>query len=186
MTQAPDALFTPNIRLSGEVNDAMLERFQDQFAKARDGSDPIVVELTTLGGDADVGRRIADDIRLFRSRTGRRPIFFGKTSVYSAGASIMGAFLRQDRWLESQCVLMVHSRKLAKTIDFSHFLAAERDRIKALLAEIDMGLKVQTWGFEQLIEGSDVPLKELEERAQHNWYLTAEEALERKLVAGVV
>lgn len=164
----------------------MLSSFLDQMDKAVARPGPIVVELTTPGGDADVGRRIAADVRLFRERTGRNPVFFGKTTVFSAGATIMAGFRREDRWLDRHGVLMIHCRKLAKTLELSNFLKAERPRVEALLAEIDLGIKVQTWGFEELIAGSDVGLDELEEKAVENWYLTAEQALQRGLIAGVV
>jgi ATP-dependent protease ClpP protease subunit len=186
MTAPPDALFSPQIRLNGDVNDEMFAAFQEQFLAAADSDDPIVVELTTVGGDADVGRRMAADIRLFRERTGRNPLFFGKTTVFSAGATIMAGFRRDDRWLDRHGVLMVHCRKLSKTLELSNFLKAERPRVEALLAEIDLGIKVQTWGFEELIADSDVELGELEEKAAENWYLTAEQALQRGLIAGIV
>ena len=186
MSQPPDALFTPQIRLAGDVNDDMFARFQEQFREACQGPDPVVVELTTVGGDADVGRRIAADVRLFREHSGRNPLFFGKTTVYSAGATIMSGFRREDRWLDRECVLMIHGRKLAKTLDFSRALKAERDVVEALLSEIDVGLKVEGWGFEALIAGSEVSRDEIEEKARQNWYLEAEEALKRRLVAGVV
>ena len=186
MSQPPDALFTPQVRLAGEVNDDMFARFQDAFREACQGPDPVVVELTTVGGDADVGRRIAADVRLFREHSGRHPLFFGRTVVYSAGATIMSGFRREDRWLDRECVLMIHGRKLAKTLDFSRALDAERDVLEALLSEIDVGLMVQGWGFDALIEGSDVTREELEGRARQNWYLGADEALKRGLVAGVV
>lgn len=186
MSQPPDALFTPQIRLAGDVNDDMFARFQEQFREACQGPDPVVVELTTVGGDADVGRRIAADVRLFRQHSGRRIYFFGKTTVYSAGATIMSGFPREDRWLDRQCVLMIHCRKLAKTLELSNFLAAERPRVEALLSEIDLGLRVQRWDFESLIEGSQVTLDHLESQARENWYLDADEALKRGLVAGVV
>ncbi|HYD26168.1 peptidase S14 [Brevundimonas sp.] len=186
MTTPPEALFAPQVRLNGNVDDAMFSAFQEQFQEAADLPDPVVVELTTVGGDADVGRRIAADIRLFRAHTGRSPLFFGKTTVFSAGATIMAAFRRGDRWMDRHGVLMIHCRKLSKTLELSNFLKAERPRVEALLAEIDLGIKVQTWGFEELIAGSDIDLDELEEKAAENWYLTAEQALQRSLIAGVV
>lgn len=164
----------------------MFGAFQDHFLEAAEGPDPIVVELSTVGGDADTGRRIAADIRLFRERTARNPLFFGKTTVFSAGATIMAGFRREDRWMDRHGVLMVHCRKLAKTLELSNFLKAERPRVEALLSEIDIGIEVQTWGFKELIAGSDVTLEELEEKAVENWYLTAEQALRRGLIAGVV
>lgn len=186
MSDFPEALLTPQVRLYGEVGDAMLAAFLEQFDAARGGEGPVVVELTTVGGDADVGRRIAADIRQHREQNGGRVLFFGKTTVYSAGATIMSGFRREDRWLDRQCVLMIHCRKLAKTLELSNFLADERPRVEALLSEIDLGLRVQRRDFEALIEGSAVTLEELEEEARENWYLDADEALKRGLVAGVV
>jgi ATP-dependent protease ClpP protease subunit len=182
----PEQLLKPHVRLYGEVGETMLAAFLEQMDAARDQSGPIVVELTTPGGDADVGRRIAADVRLLREQTGRAPLFFGKTTVYSAGATIMSGFRQEDRWMDRHAVLMIHCRKLAKSLELSNFLASERPRVEALLAEIDLGLRVQTWDFKALIEGSQVQLEELEQCAMENWYITAEEALKRGLIAGVV
>ena len=88
--------------------------------------------------------------------------------------------------MDRHAVLMVHCRKLAKTMELSNFLASERPRVEALLAESDVGLRVQAWDFKALIAGSDVQLDELEQCAMENWYITAEEALKRGLIAGVV
>lgn len=177
---------TPHVRLFGEVGDAMLSSFLEQMDEACSGPGPIVVELTTPGGDADVGRRIAGDVRLLRERSGRTLLFFGRTTVYSAGATIMSGFRREDRWMDRHAVLMVHCRKLAKSLELSNFLASERPRVEALLAEIDLGLRVQTWDFKALIEGSEVALEELEQCAMENWYIDAGEALKRGLIAGIV
>lgn len=186
MTTPPAELFQPQVRLHGEVGHEMLAAFLEQVGKAQGGSGPLVVELTTAGGDADVGRRIAAEIRLFRERSGRTPLLFGKTIVYSAGATILAAFRREHRWLDRHCVLMIHSRKLAKTLELSDSLEAERPGVEALLAEIEIGLRVQDWGFEELIAGSDVDMDELKRRARHDWYLDADQALKRGLIAGVV
>jgi hypothetical protein len=182
----PDALFKAQVRLDGDVGDEMFRAFRDGFDKACAGPDPVVVELTTFGGDADVARRIAGDVRLFRERTGRPVLFFGRTVVYSAGTVIMGGFAREDRWLTRDCVLMIHGRRLAKTLELNGPLAVERVRAEALLAEIDMGLKLEREAFRALIDGSEVGEAELVERCQRRWYLDAPEALKRGLVAGVV
>ncbi|WP_374471308.1 peptidase S14 [Phenylobacterium sp.] len=185
-TAPPEALFKPQIRLDGQVGDEMLRQFKDEFARAEGGPDPIVLELTTFGGDADVGRRIATDIRLFRQHTGRRPLFFGKAVVYSAGVTIMAAFPREDRWLARGASLLIHCRSLAKTLDFQEPLAQARKRVEALLNEIDVGLDLEREGFEELIDGSRVSMDELRERAQTNWYVAADEALQLGLIGGVV
>ncbi len=176
----------PTVSLHGPVDDAMLAIWLDALNTARTGSGPLVVELGTTGGDADVGRRMAEDIRLFRERTGRRAVFLGRTTVYSAGVTIMAGFHRSDRWLSQDAVLMIHGRKLQKSLDLDGPLRFERPRVEALMAEIDEGLRVERAGFERLIAGSDVTLDELEKQTIGDWYLTARGALDRRLVAGLI
>lgn len=182
----PELAETPSVSLHGAVDDGMLAVWLDALARARTGSGPLVVELSTTGGDAEIGRRMAEDIRLFRERTGRRALFLGRATVYSAGVTVMAGFPSTDRWLGKGAVLMIHGRQLQKRLRLDGPLRSERTRVKALLAEIDEGLRIERAGFEQLIEGSDVTLETLESKAEDAWYLTAQEALERRLVAGLV
>lgn len=183
---APAGLARPQVRLDGPVDEAMLRAFKEAFAAARDGPDPVVVELTTTGGDAETGRRIATDLRLFRDETGRRPLFLGKASVYSAGVSVMAGFPPQDRWLARGTMLLVHGRSLARTLELNGPLTLLRPRLQGLLSEIEAGLRLEREGFEQLVAGSRLPLDEVLRRAPTNWYLDADEALAHGLVAGVV
>lgn len=182
----PELAGAPTVSLHGPVDDGMLSVWLGALATARTGTGPLVLELTTLGGDAEVGRRMAEDVRLFRERTGRRALFLGRTTIYSAGVTIMSGFQRADRWLSRDSVLMIHGRKLQKTLDIDGPLRFERPRVEALMAEIDEGLRIERTGFEQLIEGSDVTLEELEKQTIGDWYLTAQQALERRLIAGLV
>jgi len=183
-TAPPSELAFPNVRLHGSVDDDMLTRWLDQTA-ALPIEAPMVLELSTTGGDAEVGRRIADDVRLLRE-AGRPTRFFGKTMVYSAGATIMGGFLRADRWLSRGALLMVHGRKLSKCLTFDRSLRVERPGVEALLAEIESGLQLERIEFLKLIEGSSVTLEELERETLCDWYIPAQTALERGLIAGVV
>ena len=176
----------PTVSLHGAIDDGLLAVWLDALAKARTGSGPLTMELATTGGDADVGRRIAEDIRLFRDQTGRPALFLGRTTVFSAGVTIMAGFRQADRWLSKDAVLMIHGRKLTKCLSVDGPLRSERAKAEALLAEIDEGLRIEREGFERLIEGSDVTLDELETKTTGDWYLTAEEALARRLVAGLI
>ncbi|MCS6624911.1 hypothetical protein N0B44_18510 [Roseibacterium beibuensis] len=186
LTAPPELTAKPTVSLHGAVDDGMLAVWLDALAKARTGSGPLVLELSTTGGDADIGRRMAEDIRLFRELTGRRTLFLGRTTIYSAGITVMSGFRQADRWLGRDAVLLIHGRKLTKSLNVDGPLRAERAKAKALLAEIDEGLRLEREGFEQLIEGSDVTLEEIETQTDGDWYLTAEKALERRLVAGLV
>lgn len=187
--QPPKALpelAAPQVRLNGDVNDQMLRVFLDALAAAEGGEGPLVVELSTNGGDADVGRRIAIDVRLFRERTGRPTVFLGKAVVYSAGVTVMAAFPRQDRWLARGTTLLIHCRALSRTLELSGSLLSERSKVEALMAEIDVGLEAEEASFGELIAGSEVGLPELLERAQSGWYVGAEEALRRGFVGGLI
>lgn len=186
-TRAPAELAAPQVRLNGPVDDAMLRAFLDALAAAEGGGQgPLVLELTTSGGDADVGRRIATDVRLFRERTGRRTVFLGKSIVYSAGVTILSAFPRTDRWLARGTMLLIHCRQLNRSLQFEGPLKGARLRVEALLDEIDAGLEVEEQDFDELVAGSGVPVSELLERAQSGWYVRADEALQRGLVAGLI
>lgn len=184
--RAPAELAAPQVRLNGPVDDAMLRTFIDALDAAGDGEGPLVLELTTTGGDADVGRRIATDLRLFRERTGRRTLFLGKAVVYSAGVTILSAFPRADRWLARGTMLLVHCRQLTKTLTLDGPLQVERVKVEALLEAIDAGLTIELEDFEALVAGSTAPIAELLERAQAGWYVRPDEALQRGLVAGLV
>jgi hypothetical protein len=182
----PAALSSPQVRLNGPINDAMHAVFLDALNGVADGPEPVVCELTTIGGDADTARRMASDIRLFRERTGRSLLFLGQTIVYSAGMTVMSAFPVQDRWLARETTLLIHCRRLTSTLQLDEGLFLARRRVVQLLADIDAGLKAQQEDFARLIEGADIGPDELLEKARHNWYLSAAEALERRLIGGVI
>lgn len=181
----PKVLSRPHIRLHGEIADATLGAFLDGLASAETGEGPLVVELMTTGGDAEVGRRLASEIRHFRERTGRPTLFYGKAVVYSAGVTVMSGILPVDRWLAEETMLLIHCRKLDKTLRVQGSLRAERIKVEALLGEIEAGMRLQEYDFQHLISGSDVSMPELLTRTEDGWYLTGEEALERGLIAGV-
>ena len=59
-------------------------------------------------------------------------------------------------------------------------------KLKAMIHQLETGVDLEKENFERLIEGTAVPMDELLEKALYNWYVSAEEAAERKLVAGIV
>lgn len=178
-------LSRPDIRLAGAVNDSMHEKFQGQLA-ALSGAGPFVIALTTLGGDPEVARAMAADLRLLRAVEGCRFIFFGKSAVYSAGATFMASFPLEDRWLERDTRLMIHERKLDKTVHFHGPLEGCLSIAMALVHEIENGITIEREGFAALIEGSTLSLDDVIAKAPKNWYLDAQEALDLNLIAGVV
>lgn len=184
-TADPVSLSMPTLSLHGTVDEAMLSRWIEMTLPLRESRGPLVLELSTVGGDAEVGRRIADDVRLLRE-AGCATRFIGKTMIYSAGATIMGGFLRSERWMIRDAVIMVHGRKLAKSLNFERALRAERPGVEALLAEIDQGIQIERIEFAKFIEGSDVTMDEIDRRTIANWYIPANEALKRGLIAGIL
>ena len=175
-----------HVRLSGQVNEEMLGGFHEQMAVTQpDG--PLVFELTTTGGDADTGRRLALEIRLLREREGRDVFFLGKSTVYSAGVTFMAAFPATHRFITTDCVLLIHERRMDKELKLSGALRACAAIVGDALAEIRNGELLQRAGFEELIEGSSVSIDELMGHVRDaNWYISARDALERGLVAGVI
>ena len=176
---------TPQVRLLGTVSEAMLNVFQDQLAAAEPGG-PIAVEITSMGGDADIGRRLALEVGLARERLNRRLVFVGKTAVYSAATTVMGGFPREDRYLTRDAVLLIHCRQLQRSLELSGPLGASRVRLNQILGEIEAGVQLQQEGYAALVEGSRVSIDEITAEAEAGWYVRAEEALARGLVAGLI
>ena len=151
----------PQIRLDGSIRDETLTCFLEQLAKV-DGEDrPVVMELTSTGGDAETGRRIAMEVKLARKRLKRRFVFVGKTVVYSAGATIMGGFPVRDRYLTEDAVILVHCRKLEKTLELEGPLKASLQRVRQVVSQIETGLELEREGWLNLIDGSKVSLEEV-------------------------
>src|SRR5688500_12897138 len=96
----------PQVRLLGSVDEAMLNAYHEQLSAAEGGEGPIAVEITSTGGDADIGRRLALEVGMARDRLRRRMVFIGKTVVYSAAATLMSGFRRDDRYLTADAVLL--------------------------------------------------------------------------------
>jgi len=182
MTKAPKELDNPNVRLSGEVGPDMLDRFFEQVDRAKPDA-PLVIELTTEGGNAEIGRRLALEIRLLAEQ-GRALLFLGKTVVYSAGVTLMAAVPVAGRWLTRDTLLLVHGRKLIKTIELAGNLRAAEQQAQALLAEAQTGIVAEDEGFAELAQGSKLSEAKIRELALSDWYLTAAEALEHGLVQG--
>lgn len=181
-------LAKPQIALMGELDEAMAEALRDGLRKQdKSGDGPVVVEITTAGGDAELVRRMVADIAEARERIApRRLVFSGKTMIYSAGTTLMSAFPQQDRYLSKDAMLMIHCRQLTKTVELDGPIRGSLPRVTALLHQLETGVELEKQHFERLIDGSDVSFDELLEKALVNWYVPAEEAAERGLVAGIV
>ncbi len=177
----------PAIRLYGAVDEAFLGRFLDQLKPLRARSDPLLFELSTSGGDADVARRIAEEIRLCREVGGLDLYFVGKAMVYSAGVMIMSAFPVERRFLSRDAVLLVHEWQIEKEVRFSGALRVCEATAQDFLAEMQVAHRLEKQTFSDLVEGTRLSYEQL--RAQivkADWYLLADEAAALELVAELV
>jgi ATP-dependent Clp protease protease subunit len=190
MTQTSDPtryplLANPHIRLSGTVDQLMYENFRAQLGNCpKEGT--LVIALTTLGGDPEVARTMADDIRLLEDHDGREILFLGKVAVYSAGATFMSAFPVARRFLTRHTRLMLHERQITKQIDLNGPLRMVVSSIKAALHEVEHSIEIEEEGFHAIVRDSQVSFEELRQKAPSNWYIEAEEARDRGLVLDVI
>ena len=177
---------SPDIRLFGQVDESMLSEFFRQQAQAQEGKSTTVVELSTSGGDADVGRRIAQEVKMWRG-CGQEIFFLGKTYVFSAGITIMSAFPRTHRFLTPDCELLIHERKMKKDLHLEGALRGCLSAVNDVLAEIESGQRLERDGFVELVQGSTLSVDDVVAKVYNkDWYLTAKEALDIGLIGGVV
>jgi ATP-dependent protease ClpP protease subunit len=176
----------PAVLLAGAVDYSMYAFFRDRLMAAP-SSGLVVIELSTLGGDPEVARMMGEDIR-FNSEMSpeRRLVFLGKAAIYSAGATFMSFFARQNRYLTRGTRLMIHERKLAAQVTLDGPLTTVVASLKAKLHEIEHSVKIQNEGFQNLISGSSVTMEELLPKATENWYIEANDAVSMGLVEGVI
>jgi ATP-dependent Clp protease protease subunit len=178
-------LASPHIQLHGPVDGSMYESFKSQLAAApADG--PLVVSITTLGGDPEMARAMGDNIRLLRDYTDRETLFLGKVAVYSAGATFMSAFPVHSRFLTRHSRLMIHERQMQSSIQLNGPLNTLRYALEAKLHEIQDSIAIQEEGFRDLVTGSKVDLEDLKDKARSNWYIEADEARDLGLVLDVI
>jgi hypothetical protein len=176
----------PAIMLSGTVDYMMYQFFRSALSQAPQQG-LVVVELSTLGGDPEVARMMGEDIRFHSDmHPDRRLVFLGKTAIYSAGATFMSFFARENRYMTRGTRLMIHERIITKTINLEGPLTISVAALKAAINEIEASIAIQNEGFANLILGSSITMDEVLRRAPENWYLEAEEARTLGLVEAVL
>ncbi|WP_340267082.1 peptidase S14 [Sphingobium mellinum] len=181
----PDFAF-PAVRLSGPVDQAMYLHFKDALASAPQQG-LVVVEMATLGGDPEIARMMGEDIRFHSDLFPQARIaFLGKTAVYSAGATFMGFFARENRYLTRGTRVMIHERIITRKVHLEGPLSTCLAPLQAAINEIESSIAIQNEGFANLILGSHVTMEELLRRAPSNWYLEANEAVDLGLVTAVL
>jgi len=176
----------PAIMLTGAVDYNMYQWFRQSLSNAPQQG-LVVVELSTLGGDPEVARMMGEDIRFHSDiHPERRIVFLGKTAIYSAGATFMGFFARENRYLTRGTRVMIHERLITKTINLEGPLTTCVASLKAAINEIESSIAIQNEGFANLVLGSSLDLDDVISRATENWYLEATEAQALGLVEAVL
>ena len=181
-----EMLFQPNISINGLIADDTLSFFLGRLETIRSAGEDMIMELNTNGGDADVARRIALEVRLFFRHSGRKACCVGKTKVYSAGVTILAAFPRECRFLTDDAVLLIHERRLDYNVALNGPLKSCVQIIKEQLAMLETAERLEVEGFRELVEGSSLTTDELYDRATKNCYIHAEEALKDGLIAAIL
>lgn len=176
----------PAILLAGTVDYEMYREFRSKLNSAPPEG-IVVVELSTLGGDPEVARMMGEDVR-FHSEldAARRFVFLGKAAIYSAGATFMSFFSRDNRYLTRGTRLMIHERKMKAELVIDGPLTTCVAGLKAKLHEIEHSIAIQNEGFENLIRGSSVTMDEVLRKVPENWYIEAREAKALGLIKDVI
>jgi ATP-dependent Clp protease, protease subunit len=182
----PPALLDPQVRLIGVVDYDLVRSLVGQLAELSEEHDEVAIELTTPGGDADLARRMVHEIETWQARRKSRLLFLGVSQVHSAGVTFMAAFPPEHRFLTRDTILLIHGRRLERRIELSGPLRGTLAHLRSLTSQVELGIALEEEGFEQLIRGSDIGFDEIVHHSRFNWYIRAEEALERGLVAGLL
>lgn len=185
-TALPAALFEPQVRLVGAVTEEFVRSFLEQLDAVPREAAEIAIEVTTPGGDADLGRRLVHAVDTARERRLARLLFLGVSQVHSAGVTLMSAFPPEDRFLSRDAILLVHGRRLERKLELSGPLRGTLAHLRSLTSQVELGIELEEEGFRRLIRGSDIGFEEIVHHSRFNWYIRAEEAMRRGLVAGLV
>ncbi len=134
----------------------MYNSFREQLGRApKEGL--VIIELSTLGGDPEVARMMGEDVRYHTElEPQRRFVFLGKAAIYSAGTTFMAFFARTNRYLTRGTRLMIHERKLNKTLNIDGPLTTCVATVQATLHEIEASIAIQNEGFENLVRDTKV------------------------------
>lgn len=175
-----------DIRLWGDIDNETVSSFLEQLDQALQKDGPIILELGTVGGEADAARRIAHEIRICSENLKREIYFLGKTSVYSAGIVILSAFKKERRFLTKETMIMIHERRMDKEVKFSGALSNCIHTARELISQFETGQKIEKEDFKALAIGSTLTADDIMKRAMSNWYISAKECKELGLVEGII
>jgi len=181
-----ELLFGPNLSINGLITASTVHFALGRLETIRAQGTPLIMELNTDGGDADAARRIALEVRLFRSYSGQHAYCVGKSNIYSAGVTILAAFAPENRFVTSDAILLVHERRLDTTMQLSGPIRSCLQIVREQLSLLETAQELEMAGFRDLIEGSDLTIDQLYEKATKNCYIKADAALAHGIVAAIL
>ncbi len=179
-------LFQPNVWINGAIDQTTLSTFLEKLGRVRRDGLPLLLEVNTQGGDADIARRIANEIRFFLAERDRTGYVIGKSYVYSAGVTIFAAFPKRLRYLTDDAVPLVHERHLTKTIDLTGPIESGLQIVREQLSLLETSKELGMEGFCELVQGSDISVEDLLRHARNNCYMRAATVEKHGLVQKVI
>jgi hypothetical protein len=117
----------------------MIVGFIDQLLPVLAVEGALLVELFTDGGDAEIGPRLAKEVRLLRLLHGRDMWSLGKTLAASAGVTVMAAFPRRKRRLTNDPALLIsngEAEEIMRRVYGGWYLSPEEALSRALVADL--------------------------------------------------
>ena len=103
----------------GDRRQARSRDFLDALRKAEEADGDLAMELTTLGGDAEMARRIVLEIGLARSGSAAASSSSARPSSTPPESRSCRPSRAEDRWLTAGRDVLIHCRQLDKTIEIS-------------------------------------------------------------------
>lgn len=175
-----------NVQLNGIIDDSLFHAFIQQLGEVRAEGSDLILELMTQGGDADTARRIALELRIFQAYSGKAAYVVGKTAVMSAGITILAAFERSNRFLTADATLLIHERHITRTVMLDGPIHSCQQIIQEEASMLATAERVEREDFEHFVRGSRLSRDDLFERAKHNCYLTAQDAIDLQLIKRIL
>jgi len=165
-------LYTRNIILAGEIDQALAEKVCTQLLLLQNaGDDPIKLFINSQGGHVESGDTIHDMIQFVKPRV----IIIGTGWVASAGITIFLAANKEDRLSLPNTRYMIHQP-----------LGGAQGQASDIKIEADEIIKTRT-RINRLISGATgQPLEKVEQDTLRNYWLDVSQAIEYGIVSRVI
>jgi ATP-dependent protease ClpP protease subunit len=174
------------IHLIGRVDEKMLEKFRVDRAKLFDGASPaeVIVTLTTGGGDVAWGWAIFDELKVLAHMTSLRLLCVGM--IYSMGVAIAMALPLDRRFASEHASFYMHKSQLTYGERREGVEEDHENEYREYGARIDFFKQNSEMIVAGISQGTNLSLDDVRTLFKQPRYLSASEAVEKRLVSGVV